>query len=313
MEKITSKSTKSQILDAYNKAIKKLNEIEASKDDPVSQKESQMKKETFEAADKIVAMGILNPEITGQYKSLELAIEMKKNELKDLYDLEVEANSLTAMINAHKDMQRELEEEAKENKKAIEAEIKALEAELEAKEEEVENEVTEERERVSKIRQREEEEYQYNLKRKRQLEDDEWEDNKKARESVIASKEEDLVNKAKELSEKETYIADLEDKVASISDQVASAYEEGKKEGKAKADKSNAFEVRSLETKHEYQVQNLQNQIDRLEKDLETEKSKNNDLQNKLDDAYTQMRELATNTVQSVGGVKILSNDTATK
>ena len=313
MEKITSKSTKSQILDAYNKAIKKLNEIEAGKDDPVSQKESQMKKETFEAADKIVAMGILNPEITGQYKSLELAIEMKKNELKDLYDLEVEANSLTAMINAHKDMQRELEEEAKENKKAIEAEIKALEAELEAKEEEVENEVTEERERVSKIRQREEEEYQYNLKRKRQLEDDEWEDNKKARESVIASKEEDLVNKAKELSEKETYIADLEDKVASISDQVASAYEEGKKEGKAKADKSNAFEVRNLETKHEYEVLNLQNQIDRLEQDLETEKSKNNDLQNKLDDAYTQMRELATNTVQSVGGVKILSNDTATK
>lgn len=313
MEKITSKSTKSQILDAYNKAIKKLNEIEASKDDPVSQRESQMKKETFEAADKIVAMGILNPEITGQYKSLELAIEMKKNELKDLYDLEAEANSLTAMINAHKDTQRELEEEAKENKKAIEAGIKALEAELKAKEEEVENEVAEERERVSKIRQREEEEYQYNLKRKRQLEDDEWEDNKKARESVIASKEEDLVNKAKDLSEKETYIADLEDKVASISDQVASAYEEGKKEGKAKADKSNAFEVRSLETKHEYEVQNLQNQIDRLEKDLETEKSKNNDLQNKLDDAYTQMRELATNTVQSVGGVKILSNDTATK
>lgn len=313
MEKITSKSTKSQILDAYNKAIKKLNEIEASKDDPVSQKESQMKKETFEAADKIVAMGILNPEITGQYKSLELAIEMKKNELKDLYDLEVEANSLTAMINAHKDTQRELEEEAKENKKAIEAEIKALEAGLKAKEEEVENEVAEERERVSKIRQREEEEYQYNLKRKRQLEDDEWEDDKKARESVIASKEEDLTNKEKELLEKETYIADLEDKVASIPDQVTSAYEEGKKEGKAKADKSNAFEVRSLETKHEYEVQNLQNQIDRLEQDLETEKSKNNDLQNKLDDAYTQMRELATNTVQSVGGVKILSNDTATK
>lgn len=313
MEKITSKSTKSQILDAYNKAIKKLNEIEASKDAPVSQKESQMKKETFEAADKIVAMGILNPEITCQYKSLELAIEMKKNELKDLYDLEVEANSLTAMINAHKDTQRELEEEAKENKKAIEAEIKALEAGLKAKKEEVENEVAEERERVSKIRQREEEEYQYNLKRKQQLEDDEWEDNKKARESVIASREEELVNKGKELVEKEAYIADLEDKVASIPDQVASAYEEGKKEGKAKADKSNAFEVRSLETKHKYEVQNLQNQIDRLGQDLETEKSKNNDLQNKLDDAYTQMRELATNTVQSVGGVKILSNDTVTK
>ena len=63
----------------------------------------------------------------------------------------------------------------------------------------MENEVTEERERVSKIRQREEEEYQYNLKRKRQLEDDEWEDSKKARESVIASKEEDLVNKAKDV------------------------------------------------------------------------------------------------------------------
>ena len=313
MEKITSKSTKSQILDAYNKAIKKLNEIEASKDDPVSQKESQMKKETFEAADKIAAMGILNPEITGQYKSLEIAIEMKKNELKALYDLEAEANSLTAMINAHKDIQRELEEEAKENKKAIEDEMKALEAELEARKGEVENEVDEERERVSKIRQREEEEYQYNLKRKRQLEDDEWEDNKKARESIIASKEEELVNKEKELVEKEAYIVDLENKVASIPDQVASAYEEGKKEGKAKADKSNAFEVRSLETKHEYEIQNLQNQIDRLEQDLETEKCKNNDLQNKLDDAYTQMRELATNTVQSVGGVKILSNDAATK
>ena len=43
------------------------------------------------------------------------------------------------------------------------------------------------------------------------------------------------------------------------------------------------------------------------------EKALNTSLQNKLDGAYAQMRELAADTVKSNGGVKILSGETSSK
>ena len=83
--------------------------------------------------------------------------------------------------------------------------------------------------------------------------------------------------------------------------------EEGIKKGKTDADKSNAFEVRALKKENEYQVQLLSNKCERLESDLVAIKAEKAEIQAKLDDAYSQMRDLAARTVESTGGVKILN------
>ena len=90
----------------------------------------------------------------------------------------------------------------------------------------------------------------------------------------------------------------------------AAATEEGIKKGKADADKSNAFEVRALKKDAEYQKQLLEDKNERLAEDLANARAEKVELQQKLDDAYAQMRELAAKTVESTGGVKILNGQT---
>ena len=105
-------------------------------------------------------------------------------------------------------------------------------------------------------------------------------------------------------------LKELEAKVEEIPTLIAAATEEGIKKGKADADKSNAFEVRALKKDAEYQKQLLEDKNERLAEDLANARAEKVELQQKLDDAYAQMRELAAKTVESTGGVKILNGQT---
>lgn len=103
MSKITMKSTKQEIMDAYEAAMKKIEESETGKDDPVAMAKVEKDKKIIESAQMIAEDNILNPVIIERYENLKTAIEMKNKELQELYGIETKANSLVAMINAYKD------------------------------------------------------------------------------------------------------------------------------------------------------------------------------------------------------------------
>ena len=77
--------------------------------------------------------------------------------------------------------------------------------------------------------------------------------------------------------------------------------------------KSWGFEKRAIEQKNEYEQKALNDKIKRLETDLTEAKDTIATLQEKLDSAYAQMRELATDTVKCNGGVKILDRENSGK
>ena len=196
------------------------------------------------------------------------------------------------MINAYKEKNEELKEAQAAKEAEIEAELgekkDTLRAEIESlkqqKQEIIDSINAEAKARENEIkltRSREEDEYTYNLKRSRKAE--KWEDEKAAREKILELRETAALEKETELNAKADHVKELEAKVEEIPTLIAAATEEGVKKGKADADKSNAFEVRAL---------------------------KKDELQQKLDDAYAQMRELAAKTVESTGGVKILNGQT---
>ena len=233
---------------------------------------------------------------------------MKKEELQNLYGIEAKANSLVAIINAHKDKEAELKEKFKAEEATLMADMAAQEEalnsdikELEKKKEDLiaatKAEHDELKKELDKQRKREAEEYNYDLKRARQLEEDKWTDEKNARENELAKREAAVKADEQELAEKTAYIEEL----------VQEATEEGVKKGKADADKSNAFEVRALKQKNDYDVQILEDKVNRLELEVDSLRNEKADLQMKLDDAYAQMRDLAAETVKSTGGVKILN------
>lgn len=324
MSTITMKSTKQEMYDAYMAMKEKVDAKVALKDDPVAQKEAARQQEVLVSAGSIAHMNILAPEIVDKYTALCEAVELKEKSLKEMYDIEKEANSMIALINAHKDKKVELEEKYKAMTEDMQEEFNDKKATLAAELEEMKKQkeavlkaTIEENNAliadIKKQRERNEEEYKYDLRRSRKVENDAWNDEKATREKEIAMKEAELAEAEAKLEVREAKIAELEEKVAGIPELIAQATEDGKKAGKADADKSHVFEVRSINTKNEYEQKSLQDRVDRLTAELAAANVKVDTLQEKLDAAYAQMRELASETVKSANGVKIIDRENTGK
>lgn len=320
MGRITEKSTKKEIMEAYQDALAKLNLRDSMKDDPVREAAKERESIVMTDAANIVNAGILNNDYLDKYNKLMEALSLLDKRIKERYEIEAELNSLTALINSHKDLEVAKEEEYKilkeklanemsEKKSELQAEISDLEQQKKDKIMEIKTESDAMTAKIIKDRQRAEEEYSYNLRRQRKLENDTWEDEKAAREKELAINEKIVDNKEAVLDEELEKIEALKEQVSHIPVMLEEAKEEGVKKGKADADKSHVFEVRSLKQQYEYEQKLATDKIQRLEAAAEEAKCKIAELQNKLDSAYIKMNELATNTVQANGGVRILTSD----
>lgn len=321
MAEITMKSTKAEIMEAYKAAVEKLDTRDRMIDDPAKEAAKAKKVEVIASADKTAKEDIFNPEIIKKYNDLTEAITMKQIELDDLYGIEAKANAMAAMINAYKEKNEELKENQaakeaefdlrmKEKKEALESEIADLEQHKKDVMNSIDVEAAAKIKEIEQARKRDEEVYTYNLNRSRKIENDKWEDEKADREKILELRETAALEKETELNAKADHVKELEAKVEEIPTLIAAATEEGIKKGKADADKSNAFEVRALKKDAEYQKQLLEDKNERLAEDLANARAEKVELQQKLDDAYAQMRELAAKTVESTGGVKILNGQT---
>lgn len=324
MARITEKNTKAEILAAYNEAIEKLDAQDNMKDDPVVQKAVVENERMLASAEDLISKDILNDEITKQYKDLQAAIIKMKNELQELYGIEVKANSFVALVNGYKDKAVQLENEYREmkanaaneledKKNKLYSEIDELEQEKKNILESIKIESKEQKEILAKERKREQDEYTYTLNRTRKQEEDAWEDEKAIREKQLADKEKEVEAKAEYVIELENRIKDMTEQIETLKTNIDTARAEGYDKGKADANKSNAFEVRELKTKNEYELKALQDKIAHLESSLASTTEANEILQDKLDGAYAQMKELASETVKSSGGVKILDRENNTK
>lgn len=331
MSEVTMKSTKQQIFDAYQEAMNKINEKKALVEDP----KEVMKKEAAENAaanaDKIVSSGILNEELCQQYKDLTTAIEDKKQEIKNLYDISVEADSMLALVNAHNMKSHELQEAYDTKKKELEELYAQRKQEIEKKHQEylttlkeeraaaekdfqkakaeLEATILEQKTLSEKNRKREQEEYTYKLNRERSLENDKWEDVKAAREKEVAEKEALAAKLLSEAEEKVEYIAELEAKVAAFPQEMAQAVTTAEDKGRKAAGKEYGYEKNMYMKEKEFELKAANDALARAESALAEANKKIEELTNKLDDSYTRMQELASTTVKSNGGVKILDRE----
>lgn len=324
MAEINSKSTKVEIMEAYMAQKKQLDKLMAAKDDPVAQEKSKKQKAVLDSASEIAGAGILNDSIVKQYNDICEAVEIKKTELKELYDIEAELNSLVALVNAHKDKIYELDEQYKKTKTEVNNDLQNMKATImeeiatlnKEKAESlaaIRKESAELKAQLKQERDREEEEYTYNRDRSRMIAEDEWADEAAEKRKEFEIWEDSLKARENEIENKEDSIADLERKVAEIPTLLENATSNGFEKGKADAGKSWGFEKRNIEQKNEYEQKALRDKVERLETDLTEAKDTILTLQEKLDSAYAQMRELATDTVRSSGGVKILDRENSGK
>ena len=146
---------------------------------------------------------------TAKYLNLQSAIELKEAELKQIYDIDSEATSLLALIEAHRIKEDEFkQEEAKWKSDFAETKIEA-EAELEA-----------EKEETRTRHERQKEEYEYNWKRECERSRTELEDELAALRRTIASErqafDDETAKRITELDVREKHISQNEELLASL-------------------------------------------------------------------------------------------------
>ena len=205
-QEISVKSTKAQILAAYDELLKKVQNAKAEV--PKQVQEEKQREEKISKAAKVSENGIVS-EITSlknrvstslddmgkklldEFKKLEEireAITVEKENLEDLYSLSATTDSLSAMLLVQKEEKEKFEMEMKAAKEAFETEMKELREVWRVEKEKQLNEEKEYSDQLKKTRKREEEEYQYKQKIERQKDNDEYGAKKAKLENELSEK-----------------------------------------------------------------------------------------------------------------------------
>lgn len=314
MSKVSEKNTKKEILEYVKEMEAKLaGKQEARKTTADVKKEEEIKTVKASAA-QLVSTGIVNEETVEKYNNLLDTIKMLDKELEEVYEIQRNVNTLEALIITYQDKNETLlkdfeaakaeqEKEFSERKTAWEASIKKLQEDHDKLVKELKEKAKEEKAAIDKERAREEEQYAYDTKRKREIEDDEWADIKAAREKAISIKAEQVVEREKIAEEAIKNVEDLKATVESLEAKMVEVKEESFAEGKAKAAKEYAIQKSYIERECEAKVARLEDKISSLETNLDQERTAHNDTKAKLELAYQQV----TNTAMAVAnaGVKV--------
>ncbi len=220
MEKqISSKSTKNEILEAYNKVLSQLAD---KKPEPLEIQKEKKEKETIKRAslqsNEIIVKNIsdlkmnisatldnLEDKLVNSFKEFEKlheATNIEKTELDELYEIKTNSHSLAALIAAQK-----------EEKEKFELIMKEKKQDWEKEEAQHVNAIKEEKETGLKGRKREEDEFQYNLKINRKKEQDIFNEKKILQEKALAEKK---INFDKEITEREAEIIEAENELKEL-------------------------------------------------------------------------------------------------
>ena len=308
-EEISLKNTKQEILDALNEALLREKNAAKMKSNPIEEEKSRKIESAVTETKKNVEQNIFSTELVNKFKDLEVAIKAEEEKLQNLYGVEKELNNLTLVINTGKDYLNELEIRKQNETARIEQELKKLEEELAQKTEDLTKEFEHKNETLKLERKREIEEYEYKVKREREHSNNAWEDEKQVREQNLKIREEETKKLLDDAKAKSKYFEDLEKKVEEIPNLINKEYEKGKIEATAELEKEYKYNNELLKKDFQNIIDRQNDKIEALKEELEKVNILNSNLQEKMDKAYIELKELATKTVEANGGVKILGQN----
>jgi hypothetical protein len=233
-DEISEKSTKSQILQAYNDALSKLKE-QKQEDRRVERKREDdtkiVKQASENSIDKIVngisrtkvdimnALDEVSERLTDEFKkfeNLKKAIEIESNYLNDVYEIKVNADSLSALLLAQKDKKAAFESDMESKKETFDSDMFQKRIQWKTEQDNYESQKKERDQQLKKERQYEEEEYNYNLQLKRKKESDAYTEQKLKLERELTDKKESV---EKELTEREKLVAVRENEFNALKQQ----------------------------------------------------------------------------------------------
>lgn len=331
--KMSQKDNKATILAAYHDLQKKYEEqasctvnpsktvIQNQKTQLVSTVDS-LSEDTLNGLENTVSTALTNlvensKNALQDYNNVVEAISVKQAELTELFGIEKAGFALAALLDAQREQKEKFKADQEADRKAQEEFMNERLAAYNADLDRVRNEITQEREEAATIQQRQLQEHEYTFKRQKQMQVDALTDELKKQQrqfdEVMTDREKELHNRESELNTRIHDFAQAEQEVASLKDQVNGIDERVKQEVKAKVAKEKVFIERHFnnqaalkESEHSGVVSLLTSEKTAMEQKVIELQNQVTSLSSKLDGAYKELRDLASDTVKGAGESAIL-------
>lgn len=235
-------------------------------------------------------------------------------QLQALHNLEVTDGSLDTLIQQYEDSSKAFGDELKQRQDEVEQAITQARKAWQKEQEEHRRTIKERNETFGKTRQRDNQEYSYDLTLQRKASDEEYEQEKKRLyqelEEFQQNQEKQWAEREKAIAERETQFNELKAKVEAMPKDLENAIKRAKEEGKGiatyqakvKADLLNK-EVEGTKRTYELRINSLQETIQNQDSRIQT-------LSKQLDAALKQVQDLA---VKAIEGSSNLSSFQAVK
>jgi len=331
-KKITIKSTKNQIMEAYNELLKKLQAQKA--EEPKKVQEQQQKTELTNKAkdlsnesivkditDLKVSVSAEFDKLAGQFVSeykkfeeLQKAINIEKQNLEDLYQLSANTDSLAVMLLAQKEKREQFEQEMAERQQELSEKIKTDKEKHEAemaekrslwkKEQEDKQLAAKEKEAITtKERKREEEEYNYNLKISRKKEADLYEEKKLKLEKELTEKkaafEKEFAERKAAIEEAEAELTELRKKNKAFPAELEKAVNDAIKNTTEKLVSAHQFEIKLREKEIEGELKLKDQTITALNAKIKEMETSIKEMSQKTAKAESSVKDIALKAIES--------------
>ena len=335
---VSEKNTKADILRAYKAAQAEVKQLKAQKLNPVAEKKAKRKTATAEKVKELsvdsVAKTIetlnsrtdsylsqLREEFEGELGNLtevRQAVADAKEELKEIFDIHAEAESLASLIEAKNQTKAEFDakmqadreaflEEMKREKKAWELEKADYEAEWERKVKEDQERRTRELDDAKYLFQREKREQTDALNDELDSKRKAFMDQVEVAEKNLKEQREVFFKDRKTQEQLEATVKALEERVTGFETEKAAAIEAAREDGKKKAAQSYGIETSALKRSHEADMKVLQGQVDSLSADNDGLRNQVKSLETKLENAYAKVQDVAVQALNAQGNANTVA------
>lgn len=327
--KVSDKSTKQELLEAYGALTTQLEEKRAAELNPERRLQDRKAEEALKAAASVAPEGIdreigsLKAEIgamlaqmsdklateAARFKSLQQAVETKQRELQELYGIEKGASTLAALIEAQNLKRTEFESDMAQQRETLAREINDTRVEWDKERKTHEAELRERDAAEKKARDREKEQFDYAFKRDQQNLRDKLADEKATLEKDLKLRKEtaekDLIERERVLVGNETELNALRAKAAAFPTELNTALDKAVKEAtdRLKLEAKNRDDLLQKQFEGERNV--LTTRIEGLEKAAKDLAEQSGRLNKQLDAAYLKVQEIAEKTIESAGHAKM--------
>ena len=332
-EKLTMANTKREMLQAYQRLLKQLQQKQRAAMKPEETVAERRKAKAIAVADAASSEGIANQiaslksaigrtlnelaerleQETAKYAQVKAAVELAEAELREIYDIEKAAASLAALLEAKKQQRDEFEAETAEKREKLDYEIathrEAFDYEVKTqrdkwKKEKAEYEAAAKEEDAAekKRRQREAEEWHYQFEREKQTAEEQRQHEQARLDREIQLKKEHL---EKVLSEREQAVAAAEAELQSLRaraegfpEELDQAVTRSVQESTERLERERKYAIDLLQKEFAGERNVLNSRIESLQATVEKQAEQIARLSQQLEHSYGQVQDIALKAIE---------------